>query len=77
MVALGSADEGVCLTRRAADNHVYLPDSAYLHYSVDGLENGGERFVRQRLVDDCLCHGGGNHLHELIAADISREVFPV
>ncbi|ADQ62009.1 Hypothetical protein LDBND_1994 [Lactobacillus delbrueckii subsp. bulgaricus ND02] len=77
MAALSSSYEGVSLARRAADDYVYLLDAAYLHDAVDGLEDGGEGFVRQCLVDDGFRDGGGNLLHELVAADFPGEVFPV
>ena len=77
VAALCSANEGVCLARRAADDYVYLLDAVYLHDAVDGLEDGGEGFIGKRLVDDSLCDGGGDLFHELVAADLPGEVFPV
>ena len=45
MVALGSANKGVCLTRRPADDYIYLLDSAYLDDTVDGIEDSGKGFI--------------------------------
>ncbi len=56
MTALRSSNKGVRLTWGTAYDNIYLGDTSDFHYSINGLKNRRQGFIRHRFIDYSFCY---------------------